>query len=310
MNMKMDKSMGDMKMDKSMGDKMKMDKSMGDMKMDKSMGDMKMDKSMGDMKMDKSMGDMKMDKSMGDMKMDKSMGDMKMDKSMGEKTWLPNTYWMPPMNNVWSFNDFYQLFVMWAIMMIAMMSPSIVGSVLMYAKVNKAKIEQGLQYTPTFIFYFGYLIAWVIYSLVISIIQYPLQLEALMNPMLASVSQTLSAIVLIIAGIYQFTPYKNACLDKCRSPLSLIMAQWQDGPLGALKMGLSNGFYCVFCCWFLMAILLVAGVMNMTFVVILTLFVLLEKLLPVPDSMESLYFKVITTVPGILLIAWGISFLI
>ena len=155
--------------------------------------------------------------------MDKSMGDMKMDKSMGEKTWLPNTYWMPPMNNVWSFNDFYQLFVMWAIMMIAMMSPSIVGSVLMYAKVNKAKIEQGLQYTPTFIFYFGYLIAWVIYSLVISIIQYPLQLEALMNPMLASVSQTLSAIVLIIAGIYQFTPYKNACLDKCRSPLSLIM---------------------------------------------------------------------------------------
>ena len=150
---------------------------------------------------------------------------------------------------------------------------------LMYAKVNKAKIEQGLQYTPTFIFYFGYLIAWVIYSLVISIIQYPLQLEALMNPMLASVSQTLSAIVLIIAGIYQFTPYKNACLDKCRSPLSLIMAQWQDGPLGALKMGLSNGFYCVFCCWFLMAILLVAGVMNMTFVVILTLFVLLEKLL-------------------------------
>ena len=131
-----------------------------------------------------------------------------------------------------------------------------------------------------------------------------------MNPMLASVSQTLSAIVLIIAGIYQFTPYKNACLDKCRSPLSLIMAQWQDGPLGALKMGLSNGFYCVFCCWFLMAILLVAGVMNMAFVVILTLFVLLEKLLPVPDSMESLYFKVITTVPGILLIAWGISFLI
>ena len=131
-----------------------------------------------------------------------------------------------------------------------------------------------------------------------------------MNPMLASVSQTLSAIVLIIAGIYQFTPYKNACLDKCRSPLSLIMAQWQDGPLGALKMGLSNGFYCVFCCWFLMAILLVAGVMNMAFVVILTLFVLLEKLLPVPDSMESLYFKVITTVPGILLIAWGVSFLI
>ena len=85
------------------------------------------------------MGDMEMDKSMGDMKMDKSMGDMKMDKSMGDKTWLPNTYWMPPMNNVWSFNDFYQLFVMWAIMMIAMMSPSIVGSVLMYAKVNKAK---------------------------------------------------------------------------------------------------------------------------------------------------------------------------
>ncbi|GIR93230.1 MAG: hypothetical protein CM15mP93_14170 [Thiotrichaceae bacterium] len=112
-----------------------------------------------------------------------------------------------------------------------------------------------------------------------------------MNPMLASVSQTLSAIVLIIAGIYQFTPYKIHVLINAEVHLSLIMAQWQDGPLGALKMGLSNGFYCVFCCWFLMAILLVAGVMNMTFVVILLFFVLLEKLLPVPQSMESLYFK-------------------
>ncbi|MBH32184.1 MAG: hypothetical protein CMD90_00855 [Gammaproteobacteria bacterium] len=227
-----------------------------------------------------------------------------------QKTWLPDTGWMPPMSNIWSLNDFYQLFIMWAIMMIAMMSPSILGSVLMYAKVNKAKMEKGLQYTPTFIFYLGYLLAWVIFSLGISLIQYPLQVEALMNPMLASISQTLSAVVLIIAGIYQFTPYKYACLNKCRTPLSLIMAQWKDGSWGALNMGLSNGFYCVFCCWFLMAVLLVAGVMNMTFVVILTLFVLVEKLLPVPESMESVYFKVISIVPGLLLISWGISFIL
>ena len=250
----------------------------------------------------------------------KPQSEMKMD--MGDKsqcsdmmmntsstTWLPNTYWMPPMNNNWSSNDFYQLIVMWAIMMVAMMSPSIIPTVLMFATVNKSKRKNNLQYTPTYIFYFGYLVSWILFSTGISIIQYPLHQVSLMNPMMASVNGIFSAIVLIAAGIYQLTPYKNACLEKCRSPLSLVMANWRDGNYGAFRMGLGHGFYCVFCCWFLMAILLAAGVMNMTFVIALTIFVLLEKLILTPDSFENSFRKLITVIPGIALILAGIYFL-
>ena len=246
--------------------------------------------------------EMKMD--MGD---ESQCSDMMMNTS--STTWLPNTYWMPPMNNNWSSNDFYQLIVMWAIMMVAMMSPSIIPTVLMFATVNKSKRKNNLQYTPTYIFYFGYLVSWILFSIGISIIQYPLHQVSLMNPMMASINGIFSAIVLIAAGIYQLTPYKNACLEKCRSPLSLVMANWRDGNYGAFRMGLGHGFYCVFCCWFLMAILLAAGVMNMTFVIALTIFVLLEKLILTPDSFENSFRKLITVIPGIALILTGIYFL-
>ena len=241
-----------------------------------------------------------------DMDIDMDHGDMGM---MDVDTWLPNTWWMPPMHNVWSSNDFYQLVIMWAIMMVAMMSPSIIPTVLMFATVNKAKQKNNLQYTPTYIFYFGYLIAWVLFSLGISIIQYPLHQISLMNPMMASMNNYFSGLVLILAGIYQLTPYKNACLDKCRSPLSLVMSKWKDGNVGALRMGLGHGFYCVFCCWFLMAILLVAGVMNMYFVLALTIFVLLEKLILTPKSFENTFQKLITVVPGIAFMIGGIYYL-
>ena len=250
----------------------------------------------------KPQSEMKMD--MGDKS---QCSDMMMNTSSA--TWLPNTYWMPPMNNDWSSNDFYQLIVMWAIMMVAMMSPSIIPTVLMFATVNKSKRKNNLQYTPTYIFYFGYLVSWILFSTGISIIQYPLHQVSLMNPMMASINGIFSAIVLIAAGIYQLTPYKNACLEKCRSPLSLVMANWRDGNYGAFRMGLGHGFYCVFCCWFLMAILLAAGVMNMTFVIALTIFVLLEKLILTPDSFENSFRKLITVIPGIALILAGIYFL-
>jgi predicted metal-binding membrane protein len=193
--------------------------------------------------------------------------------------------------------------------MIAMMSPSIIPTVLMFATVNKAKQKNNLQYTPTYIFYFGYLISWILFSIAISITQYPLHQISLMNPMMASMNNYFSGLVFILAGIYQLTPYKNACLDKCRSPLSLVMSKWKDGNIGALRMGLGHGFYCVFCCWFLMAILLVAGVMNMYFVVALTVFVLLEKLILTPKSFENTFQKLITVIPGIILIGFGLYYI-
>ncbi len=290
----MDNNMSHMNM-KGIGMGMDM-KPQSEMKMD--MGD-KSQCSMMDMK---PQSEMKMD--MGDKS---QCSDMMMNTS--STTWLPNTYWMPPMNNNWSSNDFYQLIVMWAIMMVAMMSPSIIPTVLMFATVNKSKRKNDLQYTPTYIFYVGYLVSWILFSIGISIIQYPLHQVSLMNPMMASINGIFSAIVLIAAGIYQLTPYKNACLEKCRSPLSLVMANWRDGNYGAFRMGLGHGFYCVFCCWFLMAILLAAGVMNMTFVIALTIFVLLEKLILTPDSFENTFRKLITVIPGVGLIITGIYFL-
>ena len=254
--------------------------------------------------MDSNMSNMDM------MKMDMgSKSEMKMDMGSKSKTWLPDTYWMPPLNNDWSSNDFYQLIVMWIIMMIAMMSPSIIPTVLMFATVNKSKQKNNMKYTPTYIFYFGYLIAWIIYSIGISTIQYPLHQVSLMNTMMLSINNYLSGIVLILAGIYQLTSYKNICLEKCRSPLSLVMANWRDGNIGALRMGLGHGFYCVFCCWFLMAILLVAGVMNLYFVIGLTIFVLLEKLILTPKSFEKTFQKLITIIPGFCFIGAGIYFL-
>ena len=290
----MDNNMSHMNM-KGIGMGMDM-KPQSEMKMD--MGDKSQCSTM-DMK---PQSEMKMD--MGDKS---QCSDMMMNTSSA--TWLPNTYWMPPMNNNWSSNDFYQLIVMWAIMMVAMMSPSIIPTVLMFATVNKSKRKNNLQYTPTYIFYFGYLVSWILFSIGISIIQYPLHQVSLMNPMMASINGIFSAIILIAAGIYQLTPYKDACLEKCRSPLALVMANWRDGNYGAFRMGLGHGFYCVFCCWFLMAILLAAGVMNMTFVIALTIFVLLEKLILTPDSFENTFRKLITVIPGIGLIIAGIYFL-
>ena len=228
----MDNNMSHMNM-KGIGMGMDM-KPQSEMKMD--MGDKSQCSTM-DMK---PQSEMKMD--MGDKS---QCSDMMMNTS--STTWLPNTYWMPPMNNNWSSNDFYQLIVMWAIMMVAMMSPSIIPTVLMFATVNKSKRKNNLQYTPTYIFYFGYLVSWILFSIGISIIQYPLHQVSLMNPMMASINGIFSAIVLIAAGIYQLTPYKNACLEKCRSPLSLVMANWRDGNYGAFRMGLGHGIYCVLC---------------------------------------------------------------
>ena len=265
-----------------------------------------MDSNMSSMNMDIPKVEMNMD-SKTEMNMD-SKTEMNMDSK--NTSWLPNTYWMPPMDNNWGSNDFYQLIMMWIIMMIAMMSPSIIPAVLMFATVNQAKKKKNLHYTPTYIFYFGYLIAWILFSIGISVIQYPLHQVSLINPMMSSINNYLSGIVLVIAGTYQLTPYKNACLDKCRSPLSLVMTNWRDGNLGALRMGLGHGFFCVFCCWFLMAILLVAGVMNLYFVVALTIFVLLEKLILTPKSFEKTFQKLITRIPGVILIIVGIYYII
>ena len=208
--------------------------------------------------------------------------------------------WMPPQggSRPWILNDFWMLFVMWAVMMVAMMTPSVVPMVLMYTAVNKGKQKKGLPYSPTFIFLSGYLVAWSLFSIVASAVQYPLHESGLLNPMMNSRSYLLSGSILMIAGLYQWTPLKEACLKACRSPLSFLMTSWKEGYFGAFKLGIHHGLYCIGCCWALMVVLFAVGVMNMLWVLLITVFVILEKVGPV----SSFYLR---TVTGLLLIIWG-----
>jgi predicted metal-binding membrane protein len=206
--------------------------------------------------------------------------------------------WMPPIATAtWTVWDFFMLFVMWATMMVAMMTPSILPMVTMFTSLNKNRRSRQQSYTPTFIFVSGYLIAWTGFSVLAAIAQWPLHTAGLLNPMMDSRSYLLSGLVLIVAGIYQWTPAKDACLTTCRSPLGFLMTEWREGNMGALIMGIRHGVYCVGCCWALMLVLFGVGVMNMLWVLLITAFVVVEKILPAPGPVRF--------VSGLGLVCWG-----
>jgi predicted metal-binding membrane protein len=208
--------------------------------------------------------------------------------------------WMPPKGGtrLWTSWDFFMLFSMWLIMMLAMMSPTAVPMVMMFATVNKNKKRKNQPYAPTFIFLAGYLAAWTLFSILASLIQWPLHEIGLLNPMMNSRSYIFSGAILIIAGLYQWTPLKDRCLRQCRTPLGFIMTSWREGQLGAFIMGLHHGLFCVGCCWALMAILFSVGVMNMLWVILITLFVLFEKIAPISPTFTR-------GLTGLGLIVWG-----
>ena len=208
--------------------------------------------------------------------------------------------WMPPRSGTraWELYDFWMLFFMWTVMMIAMMTPSVLPMVSMYVTVTGSKKSKGQAYTPTIIFLSGYLIAWTLFSVAISIAQYPLHVVGLLNPMMDSRSYLLSGIILVLAGIYQWTPWKDACLEQCRSPLHFLMTSWREGKWGAVRMGIHHGIYCVGCCWALMAVMFAVGVMNVMWMLVIAFFVLAEKISP----FSSKYIRIIS---GIGLVTWG-----
>jgi predicted metal-binding membrane protein len=147
-------------------------------------------------------------------------------------------------------------------------------------------------------FLLGYLIVWTGFSAVAAFAQWILHARALLSPMMVGTSPVLGGVLLIVAGIFQWTPLKNACLTHCRSPLGFLMTEWREGRWGALVMGLNHGAFCTGCCWFLMALLFVAGVMNVWWIAILTVLVLLEKVVPRGLSVSK--------VAGIFLASWGL----
>ncbi len=189
-----------------------------------------------------------------------------------------------PQMQAWSVVDLALLFVMWAVMMVAMMVPSASPVILMMAAANRKRRERDDPLVSTGLFLAGYLLAWTAFSAVATAAQWGLHAAALLSPAMVDTSPVLGGLLLISAGLFQFTSLKRACLSHCRSPLGFIMGHWRDGPLGALRMGLEHGLYCVGCCWILMALLFVAGVMNLVWVAAISLFVLAEKVLPCGES--------------------------
>jgi predicted metal-binding membrane protein len=203
-----------------------------------------------------------------------------------------------PRTHAWNVADFALTFVMWAVMMVAMMTPSAAPMILMFAGVNRKRRQQERPYVSTSVFLLGYLMAWGGFSVLATTAQWGLHAVSLLSPMIATTSPVIGSILLLAAGIYQWTPLKHVCLTKCRSPLGFVLNEWREGRWGAFLMGLKHGAYCIGCCWSLMALLLVAGVMNLLWVAAIAGFVLLEKVAPASDRLGR--------VAGVVLVGWGL----
>jgi predicted metal-binding membrane protein len=181
----------------------------------------------------------------------------------------------------WSAGEFAFTLGMWAIMMIGMMTPSASPMVLIYAAVGRQASAQGKPFAATFWFLAGYLLVWLAFALVAAAAQGALTQAALLDHMMASSSRVFGGIVLVAAGLYEWTPLKETCLSHCQSPLLFIQRHggFRNDPPGAVLLGLRQGAYCVGCCWMLMALLFVGGVMNVLWIAAISVFVLLEKAL-------------------------------
>ncbi len=197
----------------------------------------------------------------------------------------------------WTAGTGVLMFFMWWIMMVAMMLPSAAPMVLLFAAVNRKQRNAGSPYVPTGIFAFGYLAVWGFFSLVATAAQWALERTELLSSMMVGTSVVLGALLLIAAGVWQLTPLKHACLKHCRSPIHFLSHYWRKGRLGAFRMGVEHGAFCLGCCWFLMALLFYGGVMNLYWIVGLALFVLLEKVLPGGHRLGG--------VAGVGLMVWG-----
>jgi predicted metal-binding membrane protein len=192
-------------------------------------------------------------------------------------------------------------FVMWTIMMVGMMLPSAAPAILLYGALVRKNGERGTVLPAVWIFTSGYIAVWMGFSLVATLLQVALEQAALVTPMIASASNGLSAAILIAAGIYQWLPLKAACLNKCRNPLEIFVTRWRTGTGGAFRMGAEHGLFCVGCCWMLMLLLFVAGVMNLVWVALIASFVFVEKLLPA-GKLTSSFAGVALVVSGLFLL--------
>ena len=198
----------------------------------------------------------------------------------------------------WGAADFGFMFLMWAVMMTAMMVPTAAPMILLFATVNRRRREQQGPFVPTAVFLSGYIVVWSGFAVAATVGNWALHVNSLLSTMMgASTSAYLGGALLIAAGLFQWSRLKYACLSRCRSPLGFLMSDWREGSWGALNMGLRHGIYCVGCCWLLMGLLFVLGVMNLLWIAALAGFVLLEKVAPGGSKLSR--------ATGVLLLAWG-----
>lgn len=190
------------------------------------------------------------------------------------------------------------LFLMWVVMMIAMMVPSVAPTLLMFAAVNRQRRQQRRPFVPTGVFLLGYLAVWSLFSLLASVLQQGLHATAVLSSAMVMSSPFIGGGLLLAAGLFQWMPLKRACLVHCRTPLSFLMTEWREGMGGAFLMGMRHGAYCLGCCWILMGLLFVAGVMNLLWVAAISLLVLVEKSAPAGQR--------VSWAAGFLLIGWGV----
>jgi predicted metal-binding membrane protein len=204
----------------------------------------------------------------------------------------------------WSAAEFIFALTMWTVMMVGMMTASAAPMILIYARVAREAALRQRPFAPTGWFAAGYLLCWLGFSLVATSAQWVLERAALVAPASARASDALGGLVLLIAGLYQLTPLKNACLSQCQSPLFFIHRHGgfrADAP-GSFRLGLVHGAYCIGCCWALMALLLVGGVMNVLWIAGLTALVLVEKLSP-PGRVMPVLVGCVLSAAGLWLLA-------
>jgi predicted metal-binding membrane protein len=181
----------------------------------------------------------------------------------------------------WTLTDAGFMAVMWAVMMVAMMLPSAAPMILLYQRVGKSAALEGQAFGAPAWFTSGYLAAWLLFAAAATFLQWVCEQAALVSPGMSASSRAFGAALLVVAGVYQWTPLKEACLVQCQTPMNFLRRHaFRGDPRGALVLGLRHGLYCIGCCWALMALLFVGGIMNLLWIAGLAALVLVEKLLP------------------------------
>jgi predicted metal-binding membrane protein len=204
--------------------------------------------------------------------------------------------WM--MTVTWDVPRLLLLWAMWAAMMAGMMLPTAAPMLLLYARAMRNRGEAQRPARHIYAMAGGYVAIWAAFSLAATALQRVLAQFLLLTPMMEPASPRAAGGLLLIAGVYQLTPFKSVGLDACRSPIAFLSSRWREGPAGAFRMGLSHGNYCLGCCWALMLLLFAGGVMNLTVILALTAWVAVEKLAPFGAQSAR--------ASGVLLIALGL----